>query len=218
MASYSPADYNRPFPSTGKLEKAADFAYTLARIEWDTFNTLTFKNPIPKTSICFGMAWRWCRAISEISGVPYNRLLIALRGEFGEQKGRFHFHVLVGGTTARNTISLAHRMERQWRIIANNAIPDCRPYNRSLAGAEYISKCLGANQYELSKYNLADSVTLSRSVLHLIGRTGRNVERRCGQAHMTRRAGGENAGVLTGSSVPCISSLCDETAPAFPPV
>ena len=198
MAS-SAAEYNKPLTNWAERQKAGDFAFTLAKIEWDTFNTLTFKNPIPHISICYGMAWRWCHAISKVSGVPYNRLLIALRGEFGEQRGRFHFHALVGGTTARNTISLAHKSEQQWRIISGNAIPDSRPYNRSLAGAEYITKCLGANDgannYELGKYNLADSVTLSRSVLLLMGRIERNVERRCGDAQTIRRAGVECVGV-----------------------
>jgi hypothetical protein len=38
----------------------------------------------------------------------------------------------------------------------------------SLAGAEYVCKCLGANQYELNKYSFANSVTLSASIVRLI--------------------------------------------------
>ena len=54
------------------------------------------------------------------------------------------------------------------------------PYDRSQAGAEYICKCLGANAYELSKYNLALDVTLSDSVIRLITGIDSSGERRGG--------------------------------------
>jgi hypothetical protein len=46
-------------------------------------------------------------------------------------------------------------------------------YDRSRAGVAYVMKCLtegtlGANEYELRKFNLADTVTLSRSVIRVI--------------------------------------------------
>ena len=44
----------------------------------------------------YGMAFRWLQELAKVCGVPYNRLLIALRGEEGEKNGRFHFHCLVG--------------------------------------------------------------------------------------------------------------------------
>lgn len=149
-------------------ERRGDFAYTLSRVAWDLFITLTFRDPVPRPAICYGMAFRYFRAVGKISAVPYKHLLIALRGEQGELKGRFHFHALVGGTTARNMITLSHQLEREWRVISGNAIPQVRPYDRTLAGAEYVCKALGANRYELSKYNLADEVTLSHSVLAVI--------------------------------------------------
>ena len=166
---------------------------------------------MPRPAICYGMAYRLFRAVSEITGVPYNRLLIALRGELGELKGRFHFHALVGGTTARNLITLSHQLERQWRIISGNAIPQVRPYDRTLAGADYVCKCLGANRFELSKYNLADEVTLSHSVLAVIRAMDAKGDRRHGE--LTRKNGqvmkaaGDN-----GQGVPGASNLCDETA------
>lgn len=159
-------------------ERRADFAWTLAKINWDTFSTLTFTNPVPRTSIAYGMAWRWCHTLSDFCSVPYNRLLIALRGELGEKNGRFHFHVLMGGTTARNRITLANHSEAVWRQIANGAIAEVREYDSSLGGASYITKCLGANDYEVGKYNLADQVTLSLSVCKLIRTIGLSVERR----------------------------------------
>src|ERR1035438_2883869 len=82
-----------------RRERFADFAYTLARINWDFFTTHTFKNPLPRESVRKAMFWRWCRDVSRISGVPYKDLLIALRGELGEIGGRPHFHSLLGGVT-----------------------------------------------------------------------------------------------------------------------
>ena len=127
--------------------------------------------------LMFVMAWhgKWRRALGEVAKVPDNRLLIALRGELGEEHGRFHFHALVGGTTARNMTTFCHQAFWHWRRIAGCPRTEVRPYIRSLAGADYICKCLGANAYEVGKFNWADQVTLSRSVFTLV----RVQERRC---------------------------------------
>ena len=58
-------------------------------------------------------------------------------------------------------------------LFGQGAISKCRPYDRSRAGVAYVTKCLGkenwgANQYEVKKFNLADTVTLSRSVFRVI--------------------------------------------------
>jgi len=168
-------------------ERRGDFAWTLSRVAWDLFITLSFRDPVPRPAVCHGMAYRFFRAAGGICAVPYNRLLIALRGELGEINGRFHFHALLGGTTARNTITLSHQLERQWRMISGNAIPQVRPYDRTLAGADYVCKCLGANRYELGKYNLADEVTLSHSVLAVIRAMDAKGDRR--RDELTRKNG-----------------------------
>lgn len=58
-------------------------------------------------------------------------------------------------------------------MFGQGAISKCRAYDRSRAGVEYVTKCLsegcwGANEYELRKFNLADTVTVSRSVFRVI--------------------------------------------------
>lgn len=118
--------------------------------------------------MAYGLAFRWLQELAKVCHVPYNRLLIALRGEVGEEHGRFHFHCLVGGTTTRNYHTLIHQAEWLWKIQTGGARVEVRQYDRSLAGAEYVTKCLGANAYELNKFSFADSVTLSTSVLRLI--------------------------------------------------
>src|SRR5208337_4724261 len=167
-----------------KSETATDFGITLARIQWDFFATMTFAGNVPKPQIAYGLAWRWLQELAKVCGVPYNRLLIALRGEEGEANGRFHFHCLVGGTITRNYHTLRHQAEWLWKIQTGGARVDVRQYNRSLAGAAYVVKCLGANAYELNKFGFANSVTLSSSVFRLIAAMDRVYERRCGPGHM----------------------------------
>lgn len=149
------------------------FAYALTRVRWDAFGTLTFRGRVPRPSIARGMAWRHLRYAAELSGQPYCRLLIALREEMGEKNGRFHFHYLLGGTQVSNVITFCHRLEHHWKG-STGGIVLIRPYDRSRAGVEYVTKCLkglvniGANAYEVSKFDRADQVTLSRSVSAVI--------------------------------------------------
>lgn len=164
-----------------RSEIATDFGLSLARVQWDFFATPTFKGNVPRANIAYGMAWRWLQETAKVCGVPYNRLLIALRGEVGEAKGRFHFHCLVGGTATRNYHTLQHQMEHLWKIQSGGARVEVRQYDRSLAGVEYVAKCLGANAYELGKYSFANTVTLSSSVIRLIAGIDESGDRRCGR-------------------------------------
>jgi hypothetical protein len=170
-----------------RRERFADFAYTLARVDWDFFTTHTYKNPLPRPYVRGAMFWRWCRTVSEISEVPHKNLLIALRGEQGEIGGRPHFHALIGGLTTCNKMSLRSQMMRSWKIISGNADADFRLYDRSLAGADYLVKCLGANSYELNKYSIAEETTLSDSVFFLIRKLDSMGARRCRE--VTRKYG-----------------------------
>lgn len=196
-------DWQKPWK---KAEVGSAFAFTLARLEWDIFATLTFKGTLPRPAICYGMAYRWLRSIANAESVPYNHLLIALRGEEGEENGRFHFHCLVGGTSTRNNHTMRFRSIQQWKIIAGNPRVDVREYNRVLAGAEYVCKCLGANLYELNKFNIANETTLSASVYRLIAAIDASGDRRCRQHNR------KNGVVQIGAQAP--SMICDETPSA----
>jgi hypothetical protein len=148
-----------------RSEVATDFGISLARIQWDFFATMTFAGNVPRTNIAYGLAFRWLQELAKVCRVPYKRLLIALRGEEGELHGRFHFHCLVGGTSTRNYHATLHQAEWLWKIQTGGARVDVRQYDRSLSGADYVCKCLGANSYELNKFSFANTVTLSASVL-----------------------------------------------------
>src|SRR5262245_59570863 len=149
------------------------YAYTLARVRWYVFGTLTFRS-VPSRKIAYGRAWALMRRAAGLVQRPSSQLLIALRAELGEMAGRFHFHSLLGGTQTRYAITLAHQLEHRWfGLFGQGAISKCRAYDTSRAGVAYVTKCLsegtwGANDYELRKFNLADTVTLSRSVFRVI--------------------------------------------------
>lgn len=169
------------------------FAQVLSRISWDVFGTLTFRGRVPRPLKARGMAWRHMRYAAEISGQPYSRLLIALREEHGEKNGRFHFHYLLAGTRTRNAITFCHQLEHQWKG-STGGIVMVRPFDRSRSGVDYLLKCLsghlnnGANAYEMRKFDQADQVTLSRSVIAVIqslDRMGTNA------AERTRRQNGD---------------------------
>jgi len=164
--SMSEKQHNKNFPLDS-------YAYSLARIRWDVFGTLTFRS-VPSPNRAYGRAWALMRRAAELVQRSYSQLLIALRAELGEMTGRFHFHFLLGGTKTRNEITLAHQLEHGWfGLFGQGAISKCRPYDRSRAGVAYVTKCLGqgtwgANEYEVRKFNLADTVTLSKSVFRVI--------------------------------------------------
>jgi hypothetical protein len=150
--------------------------------------------------------------LAKVCGALYKRLLIALRGEEGERNGRFHFHYLVGGTT-RNYHTLQHRAEWLWKTQSGGARVDVRQYDRSLAGADYVCKCLGTNAYELNKYSFANMVTLSASVRRLIAAIDASGDRRCGD----ERFGGATllTSWLAGALAPPAKAPCRSPMPRW---
>jgi hypothetical protein len=76
-------------------------------------------------------------------------------------------------------MAVRSQMMRSWKIISGNADADFRLYDRSLAGADYICKCLGANAYEVNKFSLAEETTLSDSVFRVVRTLDLMSERRC---------------------------------------
>ena len=175
---------------------------------------------MPRQETRFGMFYQWKREVSKISGNPQNRLLVALRAEVGEKGGRPHFHCLLGGVHSANIMALRSQLYRAWLIISNGSAADVRIYDRSLAGADYICKCLGANAYELNKFNIADETTLSESVFHVVRILGEMSERRCGKLNRKygqvvkvtglKTADGSNDGPTAG--LPEASTIQDKTA------
>jgi hypothetical protein len=137
-----------------RLEVGTDYSVILSRVPWEFFGTPTFAGRVPRPGTCQSIFENWKRRIIEAFDVPQKNLLVALRGEEGELKGRFHYHYLLGGIFSRNGHADAKRLEFFWKQVSHGARVEVRQYDRSRSGPEYVSKCLGGNSYEVSKYAL----------------------------------------------------------------
>jgi len=63
-----------------RRERFADFAYTLARINWDFFTTHTFKNPLPRESVR-----KWLDEATKTIGQYWRRKNAQRRGLIAEK-------------------------------------------------------------------------------------------------------------------------------------
>src|ERR1039457_4797426 len=129
------------------------------------------------------MVWRFagCKIRPKSVGFPIIVCSLHCAVKSAKKKGVSTSTVWWGGTATRNYHSLTHRLEHLWKVSTGGARVEIRQYDRSLAGAEYVCKCLGANQYELNKYSFANSVMLSASVIRLITGIDSSGERRGGR-------------------------------------
>jgi len=151
-------------------ELPSNFVYTLSRLSWDVFGTLTFCGRVPRPQVAYGHAWRHFRQASKLTGRPYSELLIALRQEPGELGGRSHFHYLLGGTKTSNVHSLCFQLRHSWLGQTGATQRILRPYDNALSGVEYVMKALNAaDMYETGKFLTANEVTLSSSVYRVVG-------------------------------------------------
>ena len=146
-------------------------AWLLAKIDWDVFGTLTFRE-IPPKSVMQKCAAEFVRRVSKKIynlSTPRN-LLYGVRYELGEKTGRPHYHFLTGAKRAPETrvnkTTLAKQMEHIWenevkQTLKSNAYRPCvgfskiRKYDSSKTGAGYICKdALSARDlYELKKFH-----------------------------------------------------------------
>jgi len=142
----------------------------LARLKWDLFGTLTFRQaPRPRSAL--GLVWRHMGHAARFGGQSYSRLLIAIREERGGVGGRLHFHYLLGGLQG-NLMTLAKRLEHDWRFAG---FAEVRPFDNAQQGVSYVVKTLGVrDSYELDRFGRVSSrwdrvqLTLSRSVGRVI--------------------------------------------------
>lgn len=172
-------------------QSSTGIAYSLSLLKWDLFTTLTFRDPLPPERAGWALAWRHLHRISDTCGVPYSKLLIALRSEHGELNDRFHFHYLLGRMGVSNVHSACHMVAYDWHK-ATGGHATVRPYDPRLAGSDYIEEGLGGgNLYELGKYNRSDVLELSRSVVYAV---------QLAHAPKCSSSGAASAGEKTGGS------------------
>lgn len=144
--------------------------YTLQRVRWQFFGTLTFKSVKLPERVRLTMFFALVRRLCRWHKVPFRRGVWALRQERGEIGGRRHFHFLIAGlppdaVQAATCMSL----KAQWEELGGG-MARVRKYDSREQGLEYLLKCLnatnaGANLYEVTKFShAADEVMLSNSI------------------------------------------------------
>src|ERR1035437_4303914 len=71
--------------------------YTLQRVHWQFFGSLTFKSVKVPERVRVSMFFALVRCLCRWHKVPFRKCVWALRQEPGEISGRLHFHFLIAG-------------------------------------------------------------------------------------------------------------------------
>jgi len=71
---------------------------------------------MPRLSVQYDMYYRWLYQVSKVTKTSLCRLLMALRGEYGERVGRPPFPQSAGGVVTCNIMTLRSQMMRLWKI------------------------------------------------------------------------------------------------------
>ena len=141
--------------------------FHLARIGWQFFGTLTFKQERLPERVRLAMWFAFARITAGKSQVHFRRLLWVLRQERGERFGRRHFHYLIGGLPP-GTVHPGECFAQMatWEKVGGG-MARVYVFDQSLNGLDYIAKCLDAGlAYETGKFGSGDSdLTLSHSTL-----------------------------------------------------
>ena len=175
--------------------------YQLSSVPWDWFGTLTFgmrKIPldqsqpdllektakfkivgsrVPPVGVRFSMYFKWLR--QQERHWRQKQTQWVLRHEKGEIGGRPHFHFLIralpsGANTSHFRMAAMNRWESLGGGMARIRRFDNQEYGGEKDAVSYVLKNLGANAYELAKFEQdeSDSIRLSPALLeHLTERS-----------------------------------------------
>lgn len=139
--------------------------YHLARVGWQFFGTLTFKQERLPERVRRAMWFALVRTVADRLHVHFDRVLWVLRAERGEKFGRSHYHYLIGGLPP----SCA---SPTWCFIQMAAWEDLgggmarvSVFQQSLNGLAYVAKSLDLGlAHESGKFALDTAdLTLSHS-------------------------------------------------------
>lgn len=144
--------------ATGRVATHPELELITRYPTWCQFGTLTFLGKAaPSHGFRRKMAFAWLRTMATMADLDFSRLIWCLRDEQGEKTGRHHFHVLLGRTRLPLSPGTNFRLMAAWERLGGG-MARVKTFNRSLAGAEYVSKCLsgestrGESAYELDKF------------------------------------------------------------------
>jgi hypothetical protein len=144
--------------------------YTLQRVHWQFFGTLTFKSAKLPERVRLGMFFALVRSACRWHKIPFRKCVWVLRQEHGEIGGRLHFHFLIAGLPLYAVqVATAMSIKAQWQELGGG-MARVRKFDSREQGLEYLLKDLnvtnaGANLYEVTKFSYsADEVMLSNSI------------------------------------------------------
>ena len=145
--------------------------YLIADLRWQFFVTLTLSSVRESRKRKIGRLFAWLRDVACKGRVSFQRLVWCVRCEMGDQTGREHYHVLMGGLppwmqSDRTPLVLMALWESHGGGIAR-----ARACVDPLLGVAYVLKDLdehGANGYELAKFGLPTQVLLSESASRIL--------------------------------------------------
>ena len=157
--------------------------WSLTKIEWQFFGSLTFREPSLRERESGKSNYRrlskfatFGRSLHEaIDYSPRNfgkRNINCVRLEQGDIGGLWHFHFLMAGLGQHQVNrSTAEFIKLLWMKRSNAAggWADVRVFDTSQNGIEYITKCLDPkNRFEFNKFGLAQSLTFSPAFRRVI--------------------------------------------------
>lgn len=176
------------------MHATSGLLYQLASVDWDWFGTLTFgmrKIPIdqsqpdllekgkkfkivgsrvPPVAVRYSMFYQWLRQQEHCWGQKKTQWV--LRHEKGELGGRHHFHFLIrdlppGANTSHFRMAAMNRWESLGGGMARIRRFDNAEHGGEGDAVSYVLKNLGANAYELAKFEQDefDSIRISPALL-----------------------------------------------------
>jgi hypothetical protein len=132
--------------------------YTLAKLRWQFFGSLTFRTERLPERIRMSMCFALMRKVAKDFGTYFPNLPWCLRLERGEIGGRLHNHFLLGGLPASaGSSATCFAMMRTWEKLRGGH-PRIRVFDPRLGGVDYVAECLGydgADSYESAKFGSA---------------------------------------------------------------
>jgi hypothetical protein len=144
--------------------------FHLARIGWQFFGTLTFKQERLPERVRRALWFALVRTTAGRTRVHFRRVLWVLREETGARLGRRHYHYLIGGLppgTAHPSECFAQMAT--WERLGGG-MTRVYVFDQSLNGLAYITKCLEAGlAHETGKFGREDvDLMLSHSTRALL--------------------------------------------------
>jgi hypothetical protein len=154
--------------------------WSLVKIEWQFFGTLTFREPSLREREYgkshfrrlskFAAFGRQLHKAIDYSPRNFGRRNInCVRLEQGEIGGLWHNHFLMAGLGQHQVNrATAEFMKALW-LRGHGGWADVRVFDTSQNGIEYVSKCLDPkNKYEFNKFGLARTLTFSPAFVRVI--------------------------------------------------